>query len=258
MSTDPTPAIVLIHGFPGGSSDFDPLIQHLVERGWDPDAILAPTLAGFGDHAGVVGFDDLWVPAQDDHLQRQLPDGGRPLVLVGHDLGGPIALELAVRLAPRVRGVVLASCNLLADPPLPGPFRLIGVPALGALVKAATMSRPSLRAMAVTGRRSGPTPRPNTADEARAIRTIFATALADPVRHFGPVEAALAAYAGPTTHVIGARDPFFTVAHASRQAGLARASRLEVLDGVGHFPQLEAPARMAALIEAVAAAPVTP
>ena len=121
---------------------------------------------------------------------------------------------------------------------------------LGPVVGSLAFSRASLRAMARFGRRGGPVARRNDSAEARAIRTIFATALKDPVTHFGPIQEALESYPGPICFVAGDRDPFFSVDHAKRQAGLAGDSHLSVLAGVGHFPQLEAPDILADIIEA--------
>lgn len=113
-------------------------------------------------------------------------------------------------------------------------------------MRATTFSRASLRGMARFGRRSGPVPRLNTPAEAAVIRTMFATALDDPPRYFGPVQEQLQAYDRPLTLVTGDRDPFFSVDHARRQASSARQGELVVLPGVGHFPHLEAPQAFAA------------
>jgi pimeloyl-ACP methyl ester carboxylesterase len=245
------PTVALVHGFPGGSTDFGLLADELITRGWDRDQLVVHDLVGFGAQAGEHSFDELWVPAQAERLQAALA-GRRDVVLVGHDVGGPIALAAADLLGSRVRGLVLTSCNLLRDPPLPGPFRLLKTPVLGPLVESLAFSRASLWAMARFGRRRGPLPRPNSPAEGRAIRTIFATALRDPAAHFGPVQHLLATYPRPIHLLTGDRDPFFTVEHARRQAALARHSRLTVLPRTGHFPQLEAPHALADLVEAEA------
>lgn len=250
-SSTTRPTVALVHGFPGGSADFGLLADALTARGWDRDQVLVHDLVGFGSRAGTHAFDELWVPAQAERLQAALAGTG-DVVLVGHDVGGPIALAAADLLGARVRGLVLASCNLLRDPALPGPFRLLRKPVIGPVVESLAFSRASLRAMARFARRRGPLPRPNTAAEARAIRTIFATALRDPAAHFGPVQHLLETYPRPIHLVTGDRDPFFSVEHARRQASLARDPRLTVLPHTGHFPQLEAPTALADLVEAEA------
>jgi pimeloyl-ACP methyl ester carboxylesterase len=146
-SSTSRPCVVLVHGFPGGSADFGLLV------------------------AGDRTFDELWVQAQAARLEGVLAGAGE-VVLVGHDIGGPIALAVADRLGSRVRGLVVASCNLLRDPPLPGPFGLLSAPLLGPLVESVAFSRASRAAMGRFGRRGGLLPRPNTSAEARAIRTI--------------------------------------------------------------------------------------
>lgn len=246
------PTIVLVHGFPGGSEDFGVLTDHLHERGWAREQILAVDLVGFGGLTGAHGFDELWVPAQAARLHDVLT-GTAEVLLVGHDVGGPVALAAAHQLGARVRGLVLASCNLLRDPPLPGPFRLLTTPVLGRAVEWVAFSRGSLWAMGRFGRHQGPLPRRNSSAETRAIRTIFATALKDPSTHFGPVQRLLETYPRPVSLLTGDRDPFFSVAHAQRQAALAQDATLSVLPGVGHFPQLEAPSTVADHVVAAAA-----
>lgn len=246
------PTVVLVHGFPGGSADYGKLTDELVRRGWAREQVLTPDLVGFGSRAGDHTFDELWVTSQSRHLELLLANEGK-VILVGHDFGGPIALTLAARLGSRVQSLIVMSCNLLSDPPLPGPFRLLSAPLLGPIVESIAFSGMSMRAMGRFGRRGGPRPHRNTPSEVAAIHTIFATALKNPVEHFGPVQSNLQTYAGPITVLIGDRDPFFGVGHAERQAFLARESHLEVLHGTGHFPQLEAPSAIAELIERAAA-----
>jgi pimeloyl-ACP methyl ester carboxylesterase len=57
------------------------------------------------------------------------------------------------------------------------------------------------------------------------------------------------ASAVPTLIVWGADDPITPVDHAHAAHGAIPGSRLEVLDGVGHFPHVEAPERFIAVLE---------
>jgi pimeloyl-ACP methyl ester carboxylesterase len=47
----------------------------------------------------------------------------------------------------------------------------------------------------------------------------------------------------PTLIVWGGRDPFIPVSHAVAAHAAIPGSRLEIFDGVGHFPHCEAPER---------------
>lgn len=160
-------------------------------------------------------------------------------------------MTLAATRPDLVRGLVLSSGNLLSDPPLAPPMRLLGVPLLGQLLEAAIFSRPANRFMAKDGtRRAGaPLPSVNGPEELAAIRAIFATALKRLPTSFEPVEVRARALTVPVHFVWGVRDPFFPVQHLERMAKAVPGSTLSVLEGVGRFPPLEA---TAACAEAVA------
>ena len=53
----------------------------------------------------------------------------------------------------------------------------------------------------------------------------------------------------PVLIIWGARDPIIPVRHGERAHEAIPGSRLEILDGVGHLPQLEAPERFVAVLE---------
>jgi pimeloyl-ACP methyl ester carboxylesterase len=162
-------------------------------------------------------------------------------------VGGPVATILAARWGARVRGLVVASCSLVRDPPVPPPFRLLWVPLLGPALERLLFSAPALRLLAWMAT-SGPAPWRNTPHEVESIRRMFATALKSMAAHFAPVEEAVSRVTAPVHFVVGERDPFFTVPFARRMAGLFSRGRLVTLRGVAHFPQLEAPQAFAATV----------
>jgi len=53
----------------------------------------------------------------------------------------------------------------------------------------------------------------------------------------------------PTLIVWGARDPVIPASHGERAHAAIVGSRLEIFDGVGHIPQLEAPEQFVAVLE---------
>jgi pimeloyl-ACP methyl ester carboxylesterase len=53
----------------------------------------------------------------------------------------------------------------------------------------------------------------------------------------------------PVLIMWGARDPIIPVSHGERAHDAIAGSQLEIFDGVGHLPQLEAPARFVAVLE---------
>lgn len=103
---DGPPRIVLLHGLDGIAAVWGPLLAAL-----GPDAdVRAPDLAGHGSAPtlGRYGYDDL-----AGELLARLGDElvGRELVLVGHSLGGVVALLLAARPELSVRAVVAIGCK---------------------------------------------------------------------------------------------------------------------------------------------------
>jgi pimeloyl-ACP methyl ester carboxylesterase len=240
------PVIVLVHGFPGNAHDWVPLAERLA-RGHETRI---PDLLGFGGWPGDPTPEALGFDRQAEHLATVIDElGDRPVVLVGHDVGVPISVLAAAARPRSVRALVLLSGNLVTDPPLAPPMRLVGVPGLGRGVEAALFSRPALRAMARFGRRSGPIPASNDASERRAIRAIFAPALRDMATTFATVEAAAAAVRAPVALLYGDRDPFFSIRLPRRFTRLFSEATLMELPGVGHFPQLECPDVVAAAID---------
>lgn len=65
----------------------------------------SPLRARRGDDFGYADVVDHGLPALVDEVQRQLP--GRPVFLVGHSLGGQLALLALEHLGPRIAGLVL-------------------------------------------------------------------------------------------------------------------------------------------------------
>lgn len=98
------PTVVLVHGFAGAASNFAVLAPLLVDghrvivpdlpgHGMSPPLPAAPNVAAYADCVAAVA-------------ERE---GGGPAVVVGHSMGGVVALRLAMRRPELVRGIVLAA-----------------------------------------------------------------------------------------------------------------------------------------------------
>ena len=177
-----------------------------------------------------------------------------PAVVVGHSLGGSIAIALAARRPSLVRGLVLiASCvrlplidnvgeRLVAY--LPGPLRRLLFFSMARRV----LFTPHAAAGAIaTAMRDLRACRPETlAADVRAARAMDLTEEA-------------AALDVPTLVLAGERDRLTTPVLAERLSALIRRSRLAIVDGVGHMLPLEAPERInreiAAFVQSLAEPP---
>jgi pimeloyl-ACP methyl ester carboxylesterase len=96
------PVVVLIHGWSCDSSYWDAQIPALRER----YRVVTLDLAGHGDSS--ADRDDWSMRAFGADVRRvvEVVDAHSPLVLVGHSMGGPVAVEAARQLGPRVRAVI--------------------------------------------------------------------------------------------------------------------------------------------------------
>jgi pimeloyl-ACP methyl ester carboxylesterase len=111
-------AVILLHGFGGSSVDWDFILPLLGEyQPYAPDLIGA----GLSDKALALDYSN---PAQADLLAAWMAALGIDSAhIVGHDLGGGVAVELALRHPQRVRSLTLVAPSLLYEPTggLPGP-----------------------------------------------------------------------------------------------------------------------------------------
>jgi pimeloyl-ACP methyl ester carboxylesterase len=104
------PLLVLVHGTPGSASGWADYVLD-PPPGLDVIALDRP---GFGDSGPPGAVTSL--RAQADAVLALLPTDGRPVVLLGHSLGGPVVAQLAADHPERVDALVLLSASL--DPAL--------------------------------------------------------------------------------------------------------------------------------------------
>ncbi|PYN85756.1 MAG: hypothetical protein DMD87_21430 [Candidatus Rokuibacteriota bacterium] len=162
-----------------------------------------------------------------------------PVVVVGHSLGGSIAIALAARRPALVQGLVLiASCvtlplvdsvgeRLVAY--LPGPLRRLFFFSMAKKV----LFAPGAPADAIA----------ITMQELRACRPETIAADVRTARAMDLTEQA-AALDVPALVLAGSRDRLTTPALAERLSASIRRSRLRIVDGAGHMLPLEAAERV--------------
>jgi 2-succinyl-6-hydroxy-2,4-cyclohexadiene-1-carboxylate synthase len=233
--------IVLLHGFTHTGASWDPVVAALGER----YRALAPDIRG---HGARCELEPVSLEAVLDDLAGLAP---QRFTLAGYSMGGRIALHAALALGDRIDRLVLIG----ATPGLPDPSeresRRAADEQLAGEIEGSSIEEFALR-WAQTPVLAGQPPdlaaavradrlhnRP--AGLARALRGLGTGALA-------PVWDRLGELTMPVALVVGAEDRKFTEIATRMATGLRQATVI-VIEHTGHAVHLEAPARVAAVIE---------
>jgi pimeloyl-ACP methyl ester carboxylesterase len=181
--------------------------------------------------------------------------------LVGHSLGGGVAMQFAYQFPEMTERLVLVSSGglgLEVNPVL----RAASLP--GANLFLSVTAEATRRASSIAGRvlRAAHTPSRPGLDE--LVRSYASLADADRRSAFLATVRSVVGLNGQTVHagdrlylardlpvllIWGADDPIIPVEHARAAHELMPHSTLAVFDGVRHFPQVEAPQRFVAALE---------
>ena len=250
------PVLLLVHGMGGGYENWREVIEPLARR----HTVIAPDLPGHG--ASAPGNGDYSVGALAVGLRDLLLALGHDrATLVGHSLGGGIAMQLAYQFPELAERLVLVSSGGLG-PEVSVALRAVALPGselwIAITARAAGWIGPTVgRGLAAARFR----PSPATAEVARGYvslsdsvrRSAFLATLRSVINVSGQrIDASDRLYltAGiPTLILWGADDPVIPASHGERAHAAIVGSRLEIFDGVGHIPQLEAPERFVAELE---------
>lgn len=245
------PVIVLLHGIPGSSASWAEVAARLASR----HRVLVPDLIGFGESSRSTDVAQLHAQGQADAVTQALDAMSvAKATFVGHDFGGPVALNLWARAPERFASLGLLATNAFTDTHIPFPLSATTWPVLGGLARTALFSAPSLRMMLRQGVGApkitvDPAAAVGDARQAAAIATIFSNSLLRLAELYGPIERALSTVSVPTFVAWGNRDPFFSVEQGRRTAGAIRGAQFHLLERAGHFLPEERPEEVSALIE---------
>jgi 3-oxoadipate enol-lactonase len=237
-------ALVLVHGHPFNRSMWRPQVELLSRDGW---RVIAPDLRGYGESTVVPGMTTLDVFARDiagllDHL------GIETIVLGGLSMGGQIVMDFYRQFPDRVRGLVLADTfatgeteagrqrrNAIADrlqregmagyadeelPKMVAPHNIEALPAVAEHVLAMMRTTPAEGAAAAL--------------RGRAERPDYVELLAK--------------ISVPALVVVGREDTYTPVSDGELLRDHLPDSRLVVIEGAAHMPNLERPAEFNAAL----------
>ena len=98
------PPVVLVHGLAGAAANWSLLAPKLAER----RRVLVPDLPGHGASSPLAVAPTL-NPVADRVLTLAEREGMLPAAVVGHSMGGVVALRMAIRRPAAVRALVLAA-----------------------------------------------------------------------------------------------------------------------------------------------------
>ena len=247
------PVLLLLHGLAGSGSTFDPVLPLLAEHA----RVVVPDLLGHGSSAKPRADYSMGAHAG---LVRDLLTvlGYDRVTVVGHSLGGGVAMQLAYQHPETVERLVLVASGglghevslLLRAATVPGAELVLPLLTVPLVRWSSTMvargvgrlpfvSRPAvdelIRQYELLSQASG-----------RAAFLATLRGVVDPLGQRASATGRLyLAEELPTLLVWGDHDHIIPVAHAHATHAALPGSRLTVLPGAGHFPHRADPARFA-------------
>lgn len=250
------PTLVLLHGITSSSQTWGRVIARLAEH----HTVIAPDLLGHGASAKPRG--DYSLGAYASGIRDLLVAlGHERATVLGHSLGGGIALQFAYQFPERLQRLVLVSSGglgrevnvMLRAATLPGAEYVLPVLSSSPLRSAVTTTFKALATVGIRPSADGVGIGEGFASlgavDARRAFLHTARSIIEPSgqRVNATDRLYLAAWL-PTLIIWGARDRMIPVAHAYAAAEAMPGSRLEVFPTAGHFPFNDEPARFAQIV----------
>jgi pimeloyl-ACP methyl ester carboxylesterase len=253
---DGGPLVLLIHGITGRGAAWDPVTSRLART----HRVLVPDLLGHGTSAKPRGDYSLGAFAAGlrDLLIALGEDGA---TVVGHSLGGGIAMQFAYQFPQRVERLALVSSGglgrevnlILRAAALPGAEQVLPLltsawPVSAGAWLARSLDRFGLRVGAdLAGMAEGLASLDSAESRSAFVSTV--RSVIDPRgQRVNATDRLYLAAEVPTLLLWGARDPMIPVAHAHAAHAAMPGSRLEVFEDAGHFPFQDDPERFAAVL----------
>ena len=250
------PVILLVHGITGRADQWSPVMELLSER----FTVVAPDLLGHGRSAKPRGDYSLGAYAAGLR-DLVLALGHERVTVVGHSLGGGVAMQFAYQFPERCERLALASSGglgrevhtALRAAALPGSEVVLPLISHRRLVAAGAAVAGALRGVGI---QAGPDLAElargygSLADaEARHAFLLTLRAVIDPAgQRVSARDRLYLAEEMPVLIVWGARDRIIPLAHGEGAHEAMPGSTFEVFEDAGHFPQLADPVRFARVL----------
>jgi pimeloyl-ACP methyl ester carboxylesterase len=251
------PALLLIHGIGDSARTWEEVIPTLARK----HLVIAPDLLGHGDSdkpradysvaAYANGMRDLLSTLDVDHV-----------TLVGHSLGGGVAMQFAYQFPERTDRLVLISSGgagrgvspVLRLAALPGASTALSALRLPGMMRALRLAADLVRRFELgAGIDAAEAMRVIESLPSQTARSAFIRSLRAVVDGRGQVVTMLdrcyLVRGMPTLLMWGARDRVLPVGHAHKAHAAMPGSRLEIFPDAGHFPFHSDPARFIGLLE---------
>jgi pimeloyl-ACP methyl ester carboxylesterase len=248
--------ILLIHGMAGSSETWRAMIPQLAKK----YRVVAPDLLGHGQSDKPRGDYSLgafavWLRDLLDEL------GVTRATIVGQSLGGGVAMQFVYQHPDYCQRLVLISSGGLG-PDVGWTLRLLSAPgaelimpiiAPPPVLKAGNKLRSWFSSMGVQSPRGAEMWSAYSSFADSQTRQAFLRTLRSVVDYRGQAVSALnrlhVASELPIMAIWGDQDQIIPVSHAYAAHEARPESRLEVLEGVGHFPQVERPTEVVDLLD---------
>lgn len=242
------PPVVLIHGFAGSRFTWRFLQQMLALR----HRVISLDLWGFGGSARIARLvPALWTKQVLDVMQAlAIP----PSLLVGHSIGGRVAINCAATMPQRVRGLALVASDgaqLLSRYPFL--WAMARTPLLRVMIYRLTHSREEVARLLKTTYADGQEITDDMVE--RYQRPLRVRGTFDTMLHLrgaypgGDLTAMLRRVSCPATILWGEKDRVAPVHAAFEMLAALPATELLILPNIGHLPQEECPERVAEHLE---------
>jgi pimeloyl-ACP methyl ester carboxylesterase len=250
------PAIVLVHGITSSSRTWRSVMRGLAER----HTVIAPDLLGHGRSGKPRG--DYSLGAYASGIRDLLAVlGVRTATVVGHSLGGGIAMQFAYQFPDRLERLVLVDSGGLGEDvslalraaALPGsefvlPLLFTPVSRHTGRLAGGVLGRLGLKASANTRGLLEGLDSLGDGDARRAFVHTLRSVIDPRGQRVDARDRLYLSEGVPTMLVWGDRDRIIPVEHGRSAHELMPHSRFEVFEGAGHFPFNDDPERFVAVL----------